>query len=202
LLFAKNKICLFALFAITLTLFSAEPTTFENEIALKPFLRISEGIAFPNVDEVRQLNSPYWDVTAGLSYEYLTMGASVRSHFLSSKADTAYANGITLKTEGHTVMAMLHVEGKADVRPIRFATNVEVGMIWFHEFDHDVNHWSRSKLPVIGLGGDFRIPFYDKLGIDISGGYMAAFEGFQVDAKAYNSVFVTLGVVYDGGLAE
>jgi hypothetical protein len=169
-------------------------------LPVHPFARVSQGIALPFVEGIRQEYSPYWDIGAGLSYEYLTVGISVRSHFLQTKSDTVLANGLEIASEGHTAVMVGHIEGKADVSKIRFAASIDIGMIWFHEFDHLRRHWSRSKLPIVGLGLDFRVPMCDKLSINLGGGYMAAFEGFEVDAKAYNSVHGNIGLVYDGGV--
>lgn len=171
-----------------------------STLPVHPFVRVSQGIALPFVEGVRQEYSPYWDIGGGLSYEYLTVGISVRGHFLQSKSDTVLTNGLEIASEGHTAIMVGHIEGKADVYNFRFAASIDIGMIWFHEFDHLRRHWSRSKLPIVGLGLDFRVPLSDKMAINLGGGYMAAFEGFEVDAKAYNSVQGNLGLVYDGGV--
>jgi len=174
----------------------------EPEIPVYPFARVVEGYSLPFVEDVAQKPSTYWDIGAGLSYEYLTIAASVRSHFLASESDTIINEDMELATEGHTVMAVAHIEGKADISSFRFAANIDLGMIWFHEYDHLRYSWSRSKLPIIGLGLDFRVPVGSKIAFCVGGGYMAAFEGFEVNAKAYNSVFGTVGLTYDGGMLE
>lgn len=171
-----------------------------DNVPVYPFFKVTEGIAVPFVEGVRQEYSPYWDLSAGLSYEYLTVAVSVRSHFLQSKSDTILENGLEIASEGHTAILGGHVEGKADVYSFRFAASIDIGMIWFHEFNHIQRQWNRSKLPIVGLGLDFRVPLGGKVALNVGGGYMAAFEGFEVDAKAYNSVHGNLGLIYDGGV--
>jgi len=187
---------------VTALLFLTVVTMAIEEFApeVKPYLRVAEGYSLPFVNDVRQSSSPYWDISGGISYDYLTIALSMRGHFLSSVNDSIDSDEINLSTEGHTVSSVMHVEGKADLEPFRFVASIDLGMIWFHEYDHLRKDWSRSKLPIIGLGLDFRVPVYQKLSVCFGGCYMAAFEGFQVSAKAYNSISGTVGLVYDGGL--
>ncbi|MCK5832226.1 hypothetical protein KAH81_01000 [bacterium] len=174
----------------------------DPEFKIYPFLRVVEGVSLPFVEEAKQNPSPYWDICTGFSYEYLTVGIAARSHFLSSTSDSFYHPETEIFTEGHTAMLVAHVEGKADVRPVRFVANIDIGSIWFREFDFQRYSWSRSVLPVIGLGVDFRIPIVDKISICTGIQYMAAFEGFEVNAKEYNSVQATIGMVYDGAMVK
>lgn len=196
---SKKNTILIGIVFLPLALF-AQGDLIRDGVPVYPFFRVVEGISVPFVESVRQEYSPYWDIGAGLSYEYLTVGVSVRSHFLKHESDTTLESGLEIETEGHTAIVVGHVEGKADVYSIRFAASIDLGMIWFHEFDHIRRSWNRSKLPIVGLGLDFRVPIGRKVAINLGGGYMAAFEGFEVDAKAYNSVEGNVGLVYDGGV--
>jgi len=175
--------------------FSAQP-----EFKLYPFARIVEGYSQAFVADQRQNPSPYWDIGAGFSYEYLTLGLSTRSHFLSASRDEFYHPETENSSEGHTVILVAHVEGKADVQPVKFVASIDLGAIWFREYDFYRRSWSRFVLPIIGLGVDFRVPLKGKIAICTGVQYMAAFEGFQVSAKEYNSVQGTVGLVYDGAL--
>jgi len=176
---------------------SADP-----EFKLYPFVKIVEGYSMPQVDGVLQNPSPYWEVGAGFAYEYLSISLSARSHFLSSTREEFTHPETDYSTEGHTVILVGHFEGKADVRPVRFVAGVDLGVIWFREFDVRRRSWSRSVLPVLGLAVDFRVPIYGKLAINTGAQYMVGFEGFQVSAKEYNSFQPTVGIVYDGALVR
>ncbi|MCD6502502.1 hypothetical protein J7L01_07855 [bacterium] len=174
----------------------------KSEPQISPFIRIVEGYSVPFVDDVRQNASPYWDIGAGVSYDYLSITISARSHFLSSFPDSIFDSERELATEGHATMLVGHVEGKANVWPAQFVAGIDLGMIWFHEFDVRRSSWSRSKVPIIGLGIDFRTAVVDKIALCAGVEYMAAFEGFEVSAKAYNSIQATLGFSYDGAFLE
>jgi len=194
----QNNIIVLGMLVLVASVFS-QGDLIGQTVPVYPFVRVSEGLALPFVEGVQQQLSPYWDIGAGLSYENLTVGASIRSHFLASEADTLLDAGIELATEGHTAIFVAHVEGKADIAHLRFAASIDLGLIWFHEFDHIRGSRTHSKLPVVGLGLDFRIPVSGKTALDLGVGYMAAFEGFEVNAKAYNSVHACIGLAYDGG---
>lgn len=172
------------------------------ELRIYPFFRVVEGYSLPYVDDVRQNPSPYWDIGAGMGYENFSISASMRGHFLASSADSVFDSETELATEGHTVIFAGHVEGKADVRPVLFVAGIDLGMIWFREYDIQRHSWSRSELPIIGLGIDFRVPISGKIMACAGIEYMAAFEGFEVSAKAYNSIQATLGFAYDGAFIE
>ncbi len=197
----KKNIFLIALMIIPGLAYS-QSDLLAQEFPVYPFVRVAEGIAVPFVEGVRQENSPYWDIGAGLSYEYLTVGLSMRSHYLQSLSDTTLTNGLEIESEGHTAIMVGHIEGKADVYSFRFGASIDIGMIWFHEYNHIRRQWNRSKLPIVGLGLDFRVPLAGKVAMNIGGGYMVAFEGFEVDAKEYNSVQGNIGLVYDGGFVR
>jgi len=171
-----------------------------SDIPVYPFFRVVEGVSLPFVDGIQQETSPHWDLSAGLSYEYLTLGISVRSHFLASEADTPLINYGQFATEGHTVSLVANVEGKADLRKMCFAPYANIGIVWFHELDIVNREWSKYRLPIIGLGLDFRFPLSGKLELCLGGNYMAALEGFEVNAKAYNSINAGIGLAYDGGI--
>lgn len=197
--FLINRKLFFVLF-IALSKLLIPARNSDESIGIYPFFKLSEGYSLPYVEDVRQLPSPCWNITAGFSYEFFTFGMSARSHFLASKIDSAFSGTAPLATEGHTASLVAHIEGKADVQPIRFVTSVDLGMIWFHEYSHAKGVWSRSRLPVVGLGADFRVAVWGNFAVSAGFAYSVAFEGFLIDAKAYNSINALFGVVYDGGM--
>ena len=189
-----------AVMIIAIPLRGAGGVGLDSDPPIYPFVRVMEGYCLPFVEDEAQEPSIYWDITAGFSYEFMALGLSVNSHFLTSYRDSVVDPDMQLNTEGYTVAAMAHVEGKADVRPMQFAAGINLGLIWFKEYDHIRSSWTKSRTPVIGLNLDFRIPVAGKLGLNVGGGYMASFEGFEVDAKAYNSIQGTIGLAYDGAI--